>query len=113
MGKLGPTLIKSCESNFIDVSLIIFSHEILLEYKNKFEEKTLSDPILHLTDAFEFGTFFLWHTVGWSGSPFQSLLLAPPGLLFLLIRAIGAYTDLSTTYLMESTGAHIPYHYIN
>ena len=63
MGKLGPTLIKSCESNFIDMSLIIFSHEILLEYENKFEEKTLSDPILHLTDAFEFGTFFWGHTV--------------------------------------------------
>ena len=44
-------------------------------------------------------------------STFQSLLLAPLGLFFsLLIRAIGAYTDLLTTYLMESTGARIPYH---
>ena len=57
MGKLGPTLIKSCEANFIDMSLVIFSHEFLLENENKFEEKTFSDPILHLTDAFEFGTF--------------------------------------------------------
>ena len=63
MGKLGPTLIKSCESNFIDMSLIIFPHEIILEYENKFEEKNLSDPILHLTDAFEVGTFFWGHTV--------------------------------------------------
>ena len=58
MGKLGPTLFKSCEANFIDISLVIFSHEFLLRYENKFEEKTFSDPILHLTDSFELGTFF-------------------------------------------------------
>ena len=37
--KLGPTLTKSCEANFIDISLAFFSHSILLEYENKLEEK--------------------------------------------------------------------------
>ena len=54
MGKLGPTLTKICEANFIEFSY--FSHEFLLEYENKFEENFLH-PLLHLTDAFEFGTF--------------------------------------------------------
>ena len=47
MGKLGSTLIKSCEANFIDMSLVLCFHEFLLEYENKFEEKTFSDPKLH------------------------------------------------------------------
>ena len=65
MRKLGPTLIKNCEANFIDMSLVIFSHEFLLEYENKFEENTFSDPILHLTDSFEFGTFFGAYGIAW------------------------------------------------
>ena len=40
MGKLGPTLTKRCEGNLIDASLVIVSHEFLLEFDNKFE-KTL------------------------------------------------------------------------
>ena len=58
MGKLGPTLIKSCESNFIDMSLIIFSHEILLEYENKFEEKTFQTLYYILQMLLSLGRFF-------------------------------------------------------
>ena len=38
MGKLGLTLIKSCEANIVDMSLVIFVHEFLLKYKENFEE---------------------------------------------------------------------------
>ena len=39
MEKLGPTLTKNCEANFIDMSLVIFSHESLLEYETILKKK--------------------------------------------------------------------------
>ena len=33
MEKLGPTFTKSREFNFVDMSIVIFSHESLLEYE--------------------------------------------------------------------------------
>ena len=39
MEKLGPTLTKSREANFIDMSLVIFSHEPLLEYETNLKEQ--------------------------------------------------------------------------
>ena len=39
MEKLGTTLTKSREANFRDMSLVIFSHESLLEYKTILKKK--------------------------------------------------------------------------
>jgi hypothetical protein len=38
MKKLGPTLTKYCDANFIDISLVIISHESLLEYETIFKK---------------------------------------------------------------------------
>ena len=62
MGKLGPTLIKSCEANFIDMSLVIFFHEFLLEYENKFEEKTFQ-TIYYILEMLSSSEHFWEHTV--------------------------------------------------
>ena len=39
MEKLGPTLTKSCEANFIGMGLVIFSHESILEYEANLKKK--------------------------------------------------------------------------
>ena len=39
MKKLGPTLTKSHEANSIDMSLVIFSYEFLLEYETNLKKK--------------------------------------------------------------------------
>ena len=39
MEKLGPTLTKNYEANFVDMSLVDLSHESLLEYKTILKKK--------------------------------------------------------------------------
>ena len=57
--KLGPTFTKNCEANFIDMSLVIFSHESLLEYEKILQKKHVQTLQCILPeDSFEFETFF-------------------------------------------------------
>ena len=66
MEKLGPTLTKNCEDNFIDMSLVVFSHESLLEYVTILKKKLVQTLQCILpVDFFEFETFFwcIWYNL--------------------------------------------------
>ena len=63
MEKLGPTLTKNCEANFIDMSLVIFSHESLLEYDTILKKKLFQTIQCILQILLSSERFFLGHLV--------------------------------------------------
>ena len=63
MEKLGSTLTKSREANFIDMSSVIFSHESLLEYETNLKKKLFQTLYYILQMLLSLERFFLGHTV--------------------------------------------------
>ena len=59
MEKLGPTLTKSREANFIDMSLVIFTHESLLEYETNLMKK-LFQTLYYILQVILSSERFFW-----------------------------------------------------
>jgi len=63
MGKLGPTLIKSCEANLIDMSLVIFFSYFFIKIREQIRRKNFFRPYITSYKCFWFLDVFLGHTV--------------------------------------------------
>ena len=62
-GEIRSNFDQKLWGQFYRYEFIYFFSWILTRIQDNFEEKTVSDPTMHLTDSFEFWTLFLGHTV--------------------------------------------------
>ena len=81
MEKLGPTLTKRGEANFIDISLVIFSHESLLEYKTNLKKKLFQSlyyilQMLLNSERFFWGIRYIYIYVCFYSIPFFIIIIS-------------------------------------